>query len=76
MPDSHSAAVDHNDSVNLISFFKAILTAATGVECVKRLGSFAGGGAGDLLFHSRLTPAEAASVSVTWSGLPNGTGKH
>ena len=40
MPDSHSAAVDHNDSVNLISFFKAILTAATGVECVKRLGSF------------------------------------
>lgn len=35
-----AVAVDQNASVDLISFLKAILTAATGVECVKRLGSF------------------------------------
>ena len=35
-----AVAVDQNASVDLISFLEAILTAATGVECVKRLGSF------------------------------------
>jgi len=35
-----AVALDQNASVDLISFLKAIPTAATGVECVKRLGSF------------------------------------
>jgi hypothetical protein len=35
-----AVGVDQNASVDLISFLKAILTATTGVECVKRLGSF------------------------------------